>query len=62
MATLEELKSKNSLTRDDIARLLKDIGGPGESQDIKRQCISELGKSNFQGIRLEETLEDYQEF
>lgn len=62
MATLNELKEKPKITRDDIAKLLSEIGAPGELRDVKLQTIAELGKTNFQGIGLETTIEEYQEY
>ena len=59
---LESLKSKSSVTREDIANLLASIDEPGASREVKIDAVSELGIKNFQGIRLEENLEDYQEF
>ncbi len=62
MATLEELKTKSKITREDIANLLKEIGEPGQMQDVKRETVAELNKANFQGIKLETTIEEYQEY
>lgn len=59
---LEEIKTSPSITRSDIAALLALIGAPGEKTDTKLDCIKQLGLSNTQGIALETTLEDYQEY
>lgn len=57
-----DLKSKPKLTREDIASLLSSIGSPGEKQEEKISAVKELEKQNFQGIRLEDSLNSYQEF
>lgn len=59
---LEELKLKQNLTRSDIADLLKSIGGPGEKRDEKVAAVTELDKQNPQGIKLEESLNSYEDF
>jgi hypothetical protein len=59
---IEELKNKQGLSREDIGQLLKTVGKPGTKQDEKKAAIASLGKTNFQGIGLEESLIDYSEF
>lgn len=60
--TIEDLKNKPKITREDIATLLKSIGEPGDKQEEKMQAVQELSKTNRQGHDLSETLESYMEF
>lgn len=60
--TLEDLKDKPIIYREDIAELLASIGAPGEKQDEKTKAVKSLGKENSQKIGLEETLHSYKEF
>lgn len=62
MVTVEELKGKEKITRSDIAELLASIGAPGENREAKVEAVKLLGRSNFQGIGLESTIEEYQEY
>lgn len=57
-----DLKSKHPITRQDIADLLVSIGGPGEKRQEKIQAVRDLGKTNFQSIKLEDSLESYSEY
>ena len=59
---IEKLKLKQNLTRQDIAELLASIGKPGEKQEEKIAAVSELSKQNFQNIKLEDSLNSYEEF
>ena len=62
MNILDELKAKKKLTRDDIERLLKSIGKPGEKHQEKIDTVKELNRVAFNGVRLETTLEGYMAF
>lgn len=62
MESVELLKAKKKLTRNDIAELLKSLGEPGENREIKLEAVKQLTVSNFQGVRLESIVEDYQEY
>lgn len=57
-----DLKTKDKITRTDIAELLKSISKPGEKREEKIKAVKELDKSNFQGIKLEDSLNSYSEF
>lgn len=57
-----DLKTKQNLTRQDIADLLTSIAPPGEKQEEKIAAVAELNKENSQGIRLEDSLVSYVEF
>lgn len=60
--TIEELKSKPQITRQDVAELLVSFGAPGEKQDEKIEAVRSLNRSNRQGIDLSESLHSYGEF
>lgn len=62
MTLLEELKSKKSLTRSDIAALLASIGEPGKNREEKLEAVRQLHKFNFQRYGIETTLETYLEY
>lgn len=62
MATLEDLKKKQQISRADIGELLTSIGAPGEKQDEKIEAVKSLNRSNRQGHGVYETLESYAEF
>ncbi len=57
-----DLKSKDRITRQDIADLLKSIGKPGEKRDDKLKAVQELELKNNQGHSVESTLDSYAEF
>lgn len=59
---IEELKTKKPLTREDIANLLATIGKPGKNLVEKEAAVTALGKFNFQGISVQESLKDYSEY
>lgn len=61
---LEKIKNKpkSQITREDIAKLLKSIGKPGEKLKEKQEAVAELGLKNFQGVKAEEWLDDYKEY
>lgn len=59
LMTVEELKTKPNLDRQDISDLLTSIGEPGEKRDEKLAAVQELELSNGQGISLESTLDSY---
>lgn len=59
---IEKLKLKQNLTRQEIAELLASIGKPGEKREEKIAAVSELNKQNFQHIKLEDSLNSYEEF
>lgn len=60
--TIEELKSKQTLLVQDIEELLASIGSPGENRDEKIAAVKELERTNFQSIKLEDSLADYGNF
>jgi hypothetical protein len=62
MEQINKLKSQKSISRGDIEELLASIGGPGENRQEKIGAVKQLNKANFQGIRLEQTLESYRNF
>ena len=62
MVSVEALKEKGTVTRTDIAELLASLGEPGENREAKIEAVKSLGIKNFQGIGLETTVEDYQEY
>ena len=62
MSILDELKAKKKITREDIENLLASIAPAGEKHQEKIDAVKQLGKSNFQGIGLEGTLESYRNF
>jgi len=62
MELVDALKAKGNVTMSDIAELLFAIGAPGELREDKISAVKSLGIKNFQGIGLEETITDYQEF
>lgn len=49
-------------TRAEIAKILSDIGKPGEKRDEKLKAIQALELKNSQGHGVEETLESYVEW
>jgi hypothetical protein len=61
-STLEDLKNKPNLTRDDIAKLLESIAPPGKKLKTKINAVRKLEKSNFQGHDISTTLEGYNQF
>lgn len=62
MVSVESLKEKGTITRSDIAELLASFGEPGENRDAKLEAVKSLDIVNFQGIGIETTVEDYQEY
>lgn len=62
MTMLEDLKTKDKISREDIAKLLSSIGKPSKNRDEKIAAVKELELSNFQGTSLHETLDSYGEF
>lgn len=62
MDLLEKLKLQPKITRQDVADLLKSIGKPGEKREEKIIAVRELDKQNFQGIKLEDSLNSYTEW
>lgn len=62
MVSVEDLKEKGTITRTDIAELLASLGESGENREAKIEAVKSLGIKNFQGIGLETTVEDYQEY
>lgn len=60
--TVEELKAKGNITRQDISELLASIGAPGEKQDEKIAAVAELGLFNAQGHGVHDTLSTYGAF
>jgi hypothetical protein len=59
---LDELKTKQNLTRSDITELLKSIGKPGQKRTEKEEAVKSLELSNSQNVGVHETLESYSEF
>lgn len=60
--TIEDLKSKPKISREDIGELLESIGEPGEKQEEKLQALQELSQSNRQGHDISLTAETYSQF
>lgn len=60
--TIDELKAKSTISREDIGQLLSSIGEPGKKQDEKIKVVRSLERSNRQGHGIEVTLESYSEF
>lgn len=58
----EILKTKQMITRQDIADLLASIGKPGEKHDEKYAAVVELEKQNSQGVKLEDSLASYEQW
>lgn len=50
------------MTREQIAKLLRDIGPPGENQDKKLKAVKDLKLKNPQGYGIEQTLTSYKEY
>lgn len=59
---ISELKTKENVTREDIASLLKSIAPPGKKQGEKIKAIRAVGGKNFQGQLVELTLNSYMEY
>ena len=55
-------KSKDKITRADIANLLKSIGQPGDKRDEKIKAVKDLELTNPQNIDVVDTLKGYSEF
>lgn len=50
-------------TTTDVQLVLKTIGEPGKSQEVKRKVVSQLFTSRSpQGYKTEDSLESYEEF
>lgn len=56
------LKNKRQITRDDITKLLKSIGKPGDKQEEKIAAVKSLERKSRQGYDVSETLHSYKEF
>lgn len=59
---MDDLKLKQNITRTDIGELLASIAPPGEKRTEKMEAVKQLEKENFQGIKLEQTLDSYREW
>lgn len=62
MDIIEELKTKDSLTRTDIASLLTSLGTPGKNREAKVAAVEALEKQNNQGHNIVLTIESYSEY
>lgn len=62
MELIETLKTKQNLTRQDIAELLASIGKPGEKREEKVAAVKQLSRANFQQIDLAASLNSYEEY
>lgn len=62
MESIETLKAKQTLTRQDIAELLASIGKPGEKREEKTAAVKQLSRANFQQIDLAASLNSYEQF
>lgn len=60
--SIDDLRDKSNITRQDITDLLKSIGASGEKRDEKIEAMKSLERSNRQGHSIEETLHSYEEF
>lgn len=50
-------------TREDVAKVLSDIGKPGENRAIKREVVARLFKNTSpQGFSVVHTIETYAEY
>lgn len=62
MTTVEDLKNRPQISREDIENLLATIGKPGEKQEEKIEAVKSLGRTNRQGFNISETLHSYSGF
>lgn len=62
MVSVEDLKTKPQISREDIGALLASIGKPGQKQKEKISAVEELERFNKQGHNLSESLPSYSEF
>ena len=60
--TIDELKNKDKVTREDIANLFKSIGKPGKKQDEKINALKELNIKNTQGHDIYLLADSWSEF
>lgn len=56
---IEELRNKDQLTRQDIAKLLESIGAPGKNRAEKKRAVIALNRISPQGYGLEYDVESY---
>lgn len=66
MSKLEDkillLRNTDNVTRAHIAELLALVGKPRTKRKEKIEAVKRLNLENAQGYRVEENLEDYEEF
>lgn len=60
--TIEDLKAKTKITRQDIADLLKSIDKPGRKKREKIEAVESLGRTNPQGANISAIVPDFEEF
>ena len=59
---IEEIRNKDSVTRQDIADLLSSIGSPGQKRAEKKAAVESLHLTSPQGYGAEYDLDSYREW
>lgn len=57
-----EARNSGAVTRTHIAEILALVGKPGKKREQKIEAIKQLSLENSQGYRVEENLDEYEEF
>lgn len=57
-----EIRNSGPVTRSHIAELLTMVGKPGQKRSEKIEVVRQLNLENSQAYRVEDNLDDYQEF
>jgi len=60
--TIDELKNKDKVTREDIANLFESIGKPGTKQKEKLEALKSLNIQNTQGHDISLLADSWSEF